>query len=145
VAPFALRHLLEHEGVLHEHTVILSWQVEDQPSAPAHETSVRTQHIGDHYDGLVALAVTLGYRDRLDVENVLARAAEQEPEVLNDVDTSTATFFVSDPIPRLTSHGHLPIWQQRLFIALDRVATDRVEQLALPRERSVVLGREFTM
>jgi KUP system potassium uptake protein len=63
--------------------------------------------------------------------------------LLDDVDPGKATYFVSDPIPILTRPGHLARWRQRIFVVLDRLATDRVEQLALPRDRTIILGREF--
>jgi KUP system potassium uptake protein len=144
VAPFALRWLLERESVLHECTVVLSWQVDDKPSAPPHETSVRVEPLDEDRD-VVRVHVTLGYRDRLDVETVLRHAVEREPTLLGDVEVGDATYFVSDPLPRLSSHGGLPRWQQRLFVTMDRMATDRVEQLRLPRDRAVIVGREFAL
>ena len=36
-------------------------------------------------------------------------------------------------------------WRQRLFLVLDRLATDRVDQLSLPRARTIRLGREFDL
>src|SRR5687767_9015912 len=102
VAPFALRILLEREHVLHEHTVLLSWRVEDTPAAAPREATVHVERLGHSLDGLIAVDVTLGYRERLDVEHVLARAAEQEDGLLEVVDPGKATYFVSDPIPILT-------------------------------------------
>jgi KUP system potassium uptake protein len=36
-------------------------------------------------------------------------------------------------------------WRQRVFVLMDRLSTDRVEQLSLPRDRTVVIGREFDL
>jgi K+ transporter len=36
-------------------------------------------------------------------------------------------------------------WRQRIFVLMDRMSTDRVEQVALPRDQTVVIGREFDL
>jgi KUP system potassium uptake protein len=36
-------------------------------------------------------------------------------------------------------------WRQRLFVLMTRLTTDRVDQLELPRERTIVIGREFEL
>ena len=53
VAPFALRTTIEAEQLLPEHVVLLSWQVEDTPQAPAHEAVVDVDRFGDRYEGVV--------------------------------------------------------------------------------------------
>ena len=92
-----------------------------------------------------AVDATFGYRERPDLLRVLARARERDPVRLGDLDPDTAVFFVSVPIPMLTRHGGMARWRQRVFLLIDRLATDPVEQLRLPRDRTVVLGREPTL
>jgi hypothetical protein len=106
--------LLERERILPRHTVLLSWQVEDKPKAPAHHTSIRIDRLGPRDLGVVAVDVTLGYLDRLDVMRVLARAAEREPAAFDGFDATEATFFVS-------------------------------EHLDLPRDRTVIVRRDFAL
>jgi KUP system potassium uptake protein len=88
--------------------------------------------------------VTLGYRERLDVVEVLDAAGRQHHE-LADIDPDTAYYFVSLPHPQLNSDSAMPRWQQRLFLLLDELSTDRVVQLRLPRERTVTVGRELDL
>ena len=139
VAPLALRVLVHQVHAVPARVILLSWHVEDTPSARAHEAAVDVATYGDRDAGVLAVDVTLGYRDRLDVEHVLAEAD------LDDFDPDRAFYVVSDPIPRLTRGGGMARWRQRLFLVIDRLATDRVEQLALPRDRSVVVGRELEL
>ena len=56
-----------------------------------------------------------------------------------------ATYLASEAIPMLSGNGAMAVWRPRLFLAVDRLATDRVEQLSLPRDRTVVIGREFEL
>jgi KUP system potassium uptake protein len=145
VAPFALRTSVETTRTLPERVVLLSWRVEDTPTAKAHETNVTVHTFEDRYDGILGVSVVLGYRERLVAEHVLNEARRQEPDLLDDIDPDRATYLVSDPIPRLARDGEMAVWRQRLFLAVDRLATDRVEQLSLPRDRTIVIGREFDL
>jgi len=145
VAPFALRTTVETARVLPQHVVLLSWEVDDKPAAPAHESDVELDTFECRYHGIVGVSVCLGYRDRLVAAHVLSEAVEQEPEALAGVDPESAVYLVSEPIPRLARGGGMARWRQRLFLVIDRLATDRVDQLSLPRDRTIVIGREFDL
>jgi KUP system potassium uptake protein len=145
IAPIALRTMVDAGRVLPERVVLLSWRVEDKPRASPHETVVEVDTYGDRWEGLVGVDVALGYRERLDVGHVLAAACRRSPEALSGIDPEQAAYVVSQPIPRLSGDGGMAIWRQRVFLLLDRLATDRAEQLALPRGRTVVVGREFEL
>jgi KUP system potassium uptake protein len=145
IAPIALRALVNLGHTLPDRVVLLSWHVEDKPSARAHKAAVTVDTFGDRYAGIVGIDVALGYRERLDIGHVLGAACDQEPEALDGVDPGGALYFVSQPIPRLARGGTMAMWRQRLFLVLDRLASDRAEQLALPRARTIVVGREFDL
>jgi KUP system potassium uptake protein len=145
IAPIALRALVRLGQTLPERVVLLSWHIEDKPSARAHDAAVEVDTFGDRYAGIVGVDVALGYRERLDIGHVLGAACEREPEALDGVEPAQAVYFVSQPIPRLARDGAMAMWRQRLFLVLDRLATDRAEQLALPRARTIVVGREFEL
>jgi len=145
IAPIALRALVDVGHTLPERVVLLSWHVEDKPSAKAHEAAVDVHTFGDRYAGIVGVDVALGYRERLDIGHVLGAACEREPDALDGVQPDRAVYFISQPIPRLARDGAMALWRQRLFLVLDRLATDRAEQLSLPRARTIVVGREFSL
>ncbi|MBV9831125.1 MAG: KUP/HAK/KT family potassium transporter, partial [Marmoricola sp.] len=145
VAPIALCTMVEFGYPLPEHVVLLSWHVEDTPGAPADTSSVSVESFDDRYRGVHGVEVTLGYRERLDVQHVLGEACKDAPEALTDVDPATTRYFVSDPIPRLNRDNGIALWRQRLFLLIDRLSTDRVEQLRLPRDRTIVIGRELDL
>jgi len=145
VAPFALRTAVEAGRVLPEHVALLSWRVEGTPQAPAHEAVVEVDRFGDRYEGVVGVSVTLGYRERLVAQHVLAQACEQRPHDLTGVDPANAAYFLSEAIPRLSRDRTMAIWRQRLFLVVDRLATDRADQLSLPRSRTIRIGREFDL
>jgi KUP system potassium uptake protein len=145
IAPIALCTVVEFGYPLPEHVLLLSWHVEDTPGAPADRASVSVETFDDRYEGIRAVEVTLGYGERLDVQHVLEAACKEAPDHLGSIDPETARFFVSDPIPRLDRGNGIAMWRQRLFLFIDRLSTDRVDQLSLPRERTIVIGRELDL
>jgi KUP system potassium uptake protein len=145
VVPLALQAMVDGAHVVPERTVLLSWEIEDTPSAPAEETRVRVHRFARTEHVMVGVAVTLGYRERLDAVQLLEKAVAQEPDQLGDLDPHAALYVVSDPLPRLSRGSGMARWRQRLFLVLDRLSSDRVEQLSLPRDRSVVIGRELDL
>jgi KUP system potassium uptake protein len=145
IAPIALCSVVEFGFPLPEQVLLLSWHVEDTPGAPADRTSVSVETYDNRFEGIRAVEVTLGYRERLDVQQVLAAACEEAPDDLGSIDPGTARFFVSDPIPRLDRDNGIAMWRQRLFLLIDRLSTDRVDHLRLPRERTIVIGRELDL
>ena len=145
VVPVALRVAVETTHLVPDRPILLSWDVDDTPTASPHETSVSVQVFRECDWEAVGVSVVLGYRERLDAEHILTRAADQEPELLRDVDPGSALFVVSEPIVRTTGHSSMARWRRHLFVALDRLAPDRIDQLALPRDRTVVIGRELDL
>ncbi|MGZ4744770.1 MAG: KUP/HAK/KT family potassium transporter, partial [Oryzihumus sp.] len=145
VAPLALRTVVDRQHVLPRRVILLSWRVEDKPEAPAHEAAIRTTRFGAQGAGMTGVDVALGYRDRLDVAHVLDAARRKDPDALEGVEPDSIVYYVSDARPRLSRHGGMARWRQRLFLLLHRLATDRVDQLALPRHRTIVVGRELDL
>jgi len=141
IAPMALRTMLELGPVLPSRVVLLSWHVEDTPTAHAHETRERVDDLGC---GVLVVDVTLGYRERLDVIAVLDRV-RRDDDRLDGLHPDKARYFVSDPLPQLERRSPMPRWRQRIYLLLDRLATDRVEQLELPRDRTITVGRELRL
>jgi KUP system potassium uptake protein len=64
---------------------------------------------------------------------------------LRGVDLATATYFVSLSVPTPNRRSTMPRWTQRLFVGLYRLVPDPVETLDLPRERTIVLGRDLPL
>jgi KUP system potassium uptake protein len=138
--PIALRTMLEQTHVLHERVVLLSWTIEDKPAAPPEQTRVRVDDLGHRCDGVVGVHATFGYREHPNVEGALDEAGRESE--LAGIDGDGAVYFVSVPIPQLSDGGGMARWRQRCFLLLDRLASDPVALLDLPRERTVVIGRD---
>jgi KUP system potassium uptake protein len=144
VAPIALRTLLDLGHALPQRVLVMSWQLADTPTARAHEHRVRVGDFGQPHDGVVSVDVTLGFQERLNVEDVLTEVAGQHQD-LHDIDPETAYYFISVPQPRLSRTSPMARWRQRLFLVLDTLSTDRIAQLNLPVDRTITVGRELDL
>jgi KUP system potassium uptake protein len=145
VAPLALRALVDTTRLAPEHVVLLSWEVDDTPSAAPDEATTRVQRLGGDAWDVVGVAVRLGYGERLGVRHILTDAMEAEPDVLADLDLDRALFVVSELQLGISRDAPWATWRQRLFLGMERLARDKADQLALPRTRTLVIGRELEL
>jgi KUP system potassium uptake protein len=145
VAPLALRALIDTTRLVPEHVVLLSWDVDDRPSADPDEGSARIHSLGDGDWDVVGLDVRLGYAERLDVRHLLQEALESDPECLPDLDVDRALFVVTQLQLATSRNAPWASWRQRVFLAMERLARDKADPLSLPRERTLVIGRELEL
>lgn len=142
IVPLALRSMVEQNHTLQRHVLLVSWETVDRPVVPAAER-FRASAVGD--EGVVEITATYGFREHPRIVRLLGQVARAEPATLRGVDLATATYFVSLSVPRLTERSTMPRWAQRLFLGLYRLVPDPVETLDLPRERTIVLGRDLPL
>jgi KUP system potassium uptake protein len=142
VAPLALRAMVDTARLIPSRAILLSWEVEDSPAAAGDETTVEVRTFGRAVCDVVGVSVVLGYRERLDVHHILGEAVKREPDLLGDLDPRKATYVVSEPVLQPSTRSPLGRWRRKLFLAMNRLSRDTVDQLALPRSRTVVIGRE---
>ncbi|HEX3931088.1 MAG TPA: KUP/HAK/KT family potassium transporter [Nocardioides sp.] len=145
MSPLALRSLLDIAGLVPEHVVLLSWEVDDAPSAPPEESSVTVRSLGDDSWDVTGVSVVLGYADRLDVTHILEDAVEAEPDLLSSLEPAEAVFIVSRLDLGSSRRAPWARWRQRVFLAMNRLARDKADQLSLPRARTIVIGRELRL
>ncbi|MFY0405522.1 KUP/HAK/KT family potassium transporter [Solicola sp. PLA-1-18] len=144
VAPMALCTSVQQNHVLHRQVVLLSWSTADTPTV-ADDERVSVDLLGDPGDGVVQVVAVFGFREHPDVMAVLRRARRLAGGELDGLDTSDAVFFVSLPVVQVSRESSMVRWRQRLFVAVTRMTPDPVELLDLPRDRTVVVGRELTL
>ena len=137
--PLALRVNVEHNHVLHEKVIIVSAQTANVPHVPW-EQRLSVEHLGDHRDGIVRIAVDFGFQDRPDIPAALSRARAELFE--GDVVPGSASYFLSQITLRRTHQPGMSIWRKRLFVTLAHNAASQVEYLCLPEDRTVVMGSQ---
>ncbi|MBN9315974.1 MAG: potassium transporter Kup [Devosia sp.] len=133
-APTALLHSLKHYKVLHEHNVILTIMTSDRPRV-ADEDKIRIDAYNDLFYRVV---VTFGYIETPNIPKALALARKLGWKF----DIMSTSFFLSRRSLKPSPKGGMPLWLDRVFIALARNATDATEYFHIPTGRVVEIGTQ---
>jgi KUP system potassium uptake protein len=136
-APTALMHNLKHNRVLHERNIILSIRTEDTPRVPRYER-VSVDHVTDTFIRVIA---RYGFMETPSVPKILEQCRRKD---LN-VDMSATSFFLSRRNLKPTSKSEMPMWQDRLFVALARSAQDATTYFQIPTDRVVEVGTQVAV
>jgi len=136
-APPALMHNLKHNRVLHRLNFIVTVVVAPVPFVPEEDRLV-LHRVNDRF---VKVRLNFGYLDDQNVPRALALARRQGERF----DIMTTSFFLNHRSYRSAPNEGLPRWQERLFIALSRGATNATEFYRLPSNRVLELGQQLTI
>lgn len=135
-APTALLHSLKHYKVLHEHNVILTVLTSETPRVPDDEKVT----IDAYNDLFYRVIVRFGYIETPNIPKALALARKLGWKF----DIMSTSFFLSRRSLKPSPKG-LPIWLDRVFIALAKNATDATEYFHIPTGRVVEIGTQVIL
>ncbi len=136
-APTALLHSLKHYKVLHEKNVILTIESLPMPRAP-HGERVRIEPVGETFSRVI---VRFGFMESPNVPRALAVARKLGWQF----DIMATSFFLSRRSLKPAARSGMPRWQDRLFIALARSASDATNYFQIPTGRVVEVGTQVTI
>ena len=136
-APTALLHNLKHNKVLHENDVILTIVTADTPRVPE-EDRVRITPLSKHFS---RVALKFGYMEQPNVPKALAIARRHGWQF----DIMSTSFFLSRRALKPSAKSGMPAWQDHLFIALARSASDATDFFQIPTGRVVEIGTQVTV
>ncbi|MGB7782043.1 MAG: KUP/HAK/KT family potassium transporter, partial [Pseudolabrys sp.] len=136
-APTALLHNLKHNKVLHENNVILTIITADTPRVPE-EDRVRITPITKHFS---RVSLKFGYMEQPNVPKALAIARKHGWQF----DIMSTSFFLSRRALKPSAKSGMPSWQDHLFIALARSASDATDFFQIPTGRVVEVGTQVTV
>jgi KUP system potassium uptake protein len=136
-APSALLHNLKHNKVLHEKNVVLTVRSADTPHMPEEER-VRVEPIAA---GFWRVEMIFGYMETPNVPRGLAILRKLGFKF----DIMATSFFLSRRSIRPAAHSGMPMWQDRLFIALAKNANDATDFFQIPTGRVVEVGTQVTV
>jgi KUP system potassium uptake protein len=132
--PTALLHNLKHNKVLHEHNVILTIETAQTPRVDPGER-VRMENISEKFS---TVSLRFGFMESPNVPKALAIARKLGWQF----DIMSTSFFVSRRSLKASAHSGMPVWQDRLFIALSRSANDATDYFQIPTGRVVEVGTQ---
>ena len=136
-APTALLHSLKHYKVLHERNVILTIRTSDLPTVPDSE-KLKMETLSPHFSRLEA---TFGYMETPNVPRILTLARDGGAAF----NMMTTSFFLSRRNVRASRYQGMPVWQDKIFIAMARNANDASSYFRLPPGRVVEVGSQVTV
>jgi KUP system potassium uptake protein len=135
--PTALLHNLKHNKVLHEHNVVLTIVTADTPRV-REEERVTIAPVSEHFS---RVSLRFGYMETPNVPKALAIARRQGWQF----DIMSTSFFLSRRALKPSPQSGMPLWQDRLFIALARSANDASDFFQIPTGRVVEVGTQVTV
>ncbi len=136
-APTALLHNLKHNKVLHEHNVILTIITADTPRVSEDER-VQITPLSKHFS---RVSLKFGYMEQPNVPKALAIARKLGWQF----DIMSTSFFLSRRSLKPSPQSGMPGWQDHLFIALARSASDATDFFQIPTGRVVEVGTQVTV
>jgi len=131
-APTALLRNTDHNGIVHEHVVLLKVQTVGVPHVDDDARIV----IDPLRLGFVAVTARYGYQDEPDVAAALALARTRGL----DIDLDDASYYVDHVTVLVNGRAGMARWRKHLFTALHRNATPVARSYNIPPERVVEVG-----
>ena len=137
LAPAALLHNLKHKKILHEKNVVVTVRTANTPRVSPDERISIEPAIGNFW----RVRMQYGYMETPNIPRALVLLRRQG----FTFDIMSTSFFVSRRSIRPAVRSAMPLWQDKLFIALARTATDATEFFQIPTGRVVEVGTQVTV
>jgi KUP system potassium uptake protein len=136
-APTALLHNLKHNKVLHQHNVVLTIVTADTPRVPQSDRVTITP-VSEHF---MRVSLRFGYMESPNVPKALAIARKHGWQF----DIMSTSFYLSRRALKPSAQSGMPRWQDRVFIALAKSASDATDFFQIPTGRVVEIGTQVTV
>jgi KUP system potassium uptake protein len=134
-APSSLMHNLKHNKVLHERVVLLNVRTETTPRVPAANRYEMTSLSSD----FMLVALHFGYMEQPHIPRALAAMRKAGLKF----DIMTTSFFLGRRTLKTAPNSGMPLWQDKLFIAMTKQAASAPDFFNLPSDRVVELGAQM--
>jgi KUP system potassium uptake protein len=137
VAPAALMHNLKHNKVLHERVLIICVRTEDIPRV----SPERRFEIEQLTDDFKLITMHFGFMESPRVPAALA--AMRKAGLKYDI--MTTSFFLGRRSIKESPGSEMPVWQDKLYVALTKQAANATDFFSIPSDRVVELGARVTI
>ena len=136
-APSALLHNLKHNKILHERNIVLTVRSMDTPRVRS-DDRVTMESIGSSF---WTVELRFGYMEQPAIPRSLSALRKHGFKF----DIMATSFFLSRRSIRPALRSSMPLWQDKLFIALARSASDATDFFQIPTGRVVEVGTQVTV
>ena len=134
-APSSLMHNLKHNKVLHEKVVLLNVRAETTPRV----TSSHRFEIEALSADFTLVTLHFGYMEQPHIPRALAAMRKAGLKF----DIMTTSFFFGRRSLKASPNSGMPLWQDKLFIAMTKQAASAPDFFNLPSDRVVELGAQM--
>ncbi|OHV75870.1 potassium transporter Kup [Rhizobium sp. LCM 4573] len=131
-APAALLHNIKHNHVLHEKNVVLTIRTINKPRVSSRDR-FRVEKLSERF---TLIELRFGFMQTHNVSQALAQLRKSGFKF----DIMSTSFYLGRRKLVPDAESGMPMWQDRLFIALANTATDPSDYFRLPANRVVELG-----
>lgn len=136
-APATLLHNIKHNHVLHKQNIILSVRTANKPYVPD-DIRYSLSHLSDRF---TSLEVRYGFMEMPDITKTLGRIRKEGMKF----EIMSTSFYLGRRQLLASPDGGMPLWQDKLFIALANTATRPSDYFRLPSNRVVELGSQVVI
>jgi KUP system potassium uptake protein len=134
-APSSLMHNLKHNKVLHEKVVLLNVRAETTPRvANSHRFQIQSMS-----PDFTLVTLHFGYMEQPHIPRALAAMRKAGLKF----DIMTTSFFFGRRSLKASPNSGMPLWQDKLFIAMTKQAASAPDFFNLPSDRVVELGAQM--
>ncbi len=137
IVPAALMHNLKHNHVLHERNMIVTVVVANSPYV-SDANRIALTKLGERF---TAVEIAFGYMEEPNVPRALSLARKKGEKF----DIMSTSFFLNRRSFRSAKTQGLPVWQEKLFVALTKSASDATSFYRLPTNRVIELGQQLSI
>ena len=131
--PTALLNNAEHNGIVHEHVIMVKTA---HASASRMSTTPSRVSIQKLRLGFIAITANYGYQDEPDVVQALRLARRQGL----DIDLKHTSYYVDHVTILPTGHSRLAGWRKRLFALLHQNSAPIARSYHIPPDRVFEVG-----
>ena len=136
--PGALLHNLKHNKVLHERNLVVSVRTADRPTVSSEERA-KVQRIDGNFTSVV---LKYGFMETPDVPHDLALPESAGGLAIDPMRTS---YFIGRNTLKASAEEGMPLWQDRIFMFMQRNASDPTDFLRIPPGKVLELGEQVTV
>jgi KUP system potassium uptake protein len=136
-APSSLLHNLKHNKIVHERNIIMTIRTETTPRV-SQQDRVTITELSPTFQ---TVSMAFGY---METPNILKGIAACRKEGLA-FDIMSTSFFLTRRSLKASPHSGMPMWQDKLFIALAGSADSATTYFHIPAERVVEIGAQVTI
>jgi KUP system potassium uptake protein len=123
--------------VLHERVLLLTIRVRDVP----HVSKDQRVYVEPMRHGFYRVTVNFGFKDNTNMPRVMRRCARFGLEL----DSMNTSYFLSRESIITERGAPMPMWQQRIFAFMSRLATSSYRILNIPTNQVLELGAQVKL